>query len=89
MRLYALDLGEHGYKGRCTYCCLQALDDEEFGGPHPFSEPESRIVKLIAESSPVRSFVNLHSGEFALYIPWDSHPNYAIDLPVCRASSPL
>ncbi|KAL3139931.1 hypothetical protein ABBQ38_004221 [Trebouxia sp. C0009 RCD-2024] len=59
----------------------KALDDEEYGGPHPFSEPESRIVKLIAESSPVRSFVNLHSGEYALYIPWDSHPNYAIDLP--------
>ena len=67
---------------------MQALDDEEYGGPHPFSEPESRIVKLIAESSPVRSFVNLHSGEYALYIPWDSHPNYAIDLPVWLATSP-
>lgn len=68
---------------------MQALDDEEYGGPHPFSEPESRIVKLIAGSSPLRSFVNLHSGEYALYIPWDSHPNYAIDLPVCHAPSPL
>lgn len=68
---------------------MQALDDEEYGGPHPFSEPESRIVKLIAESSPVRSFVNLHSGEYALYIPWDSHPNYAIDLPVWFALSPF
>lgn len=73
------------WKGHSTNCCLQTLDDEEYGGPRPFSEPESRIVKLIAESSPVRSFVNLHSGEYALYIPWDSHPNYAIDLPVCHA----
>lgn len=59
----------------------KALDDEDYGGPHPFSEPESRIVKLVAESSPLRSFVNIHSGEYALYIPWDSHPNYAIRLP--------
>lgn len=65
--------------------CVQALDDEMYGGPHPFSEPESRIVKLIAASSPVRSFVNIHSGEYALYIPWDSHPDYAIDLPVGAA----
>ncbi len=61
---------------------MQALDDEDYGGPHPFSEPESRIVKLIAESSPIRSFVNIHSGEYALYVPWDSHPDYGSDLMV-------
>ncbi|KAL0031813.1 hypothetical protein WJX79_008797 [Trebouxia sp. C0005] len=58
----------------------QALDDEDYGGPHPFSEPESRIVKLIAESSPIRSFVNIHSGEYALYVPWDSHPDLGSSL---------
>lgn len=58
-----------------------AADDESYGGPHPFSEPESRIVKLIAENAPVRASVNIHSGEYALYVPWDSRPDYGPDLP--------
>ena len=65
-----------------SFSYTQAADDESYGGPHPFSEPESRIVKLIAESAPVRASVNIHSGEYALYVPWDSRPDYGPDLPV-------
>ncbi len=54
---------------------------EEYGGPKPFSEPESRIVKLIAESVRPQAFVNLHSGEYAIYVPWDSKRSMAPDLP--------
>ena len=56
--------------------------DEEYGGETPFSEPESRIVKLVAEGIRPRSFVNLHAGEWALYVPWDSQHSAAPGLPV-------
>ena len=62
--------------------CVQKHESEEYGGPKPFSEPESRIVRLIAESAPLRAFVNIHSGEYALYVPWDSKPEYAPQLTV-------
>jgi len=54
---------------------------DEYGGPKPFSEPESRIVKLIAEANRPQAFVNLHSGEYAMYVPWDSKKGLAPDLP--------
>ena len=63
-------------------CPLQATDSDEYGGTAPFSEAEARIIKLIAEGSPLRSFVNLHSGEFALYAPWDSQQKLAVGQPV-------
>ena len=63
-------------------CPLQATDSDEYGGTAPFSEAEARIIKLIAEDSPLRSFVNLHSGEFALYAPWDSQQKLAVGQPV-------
>lgn len=56
--------------------------DDEYGGEKPFSEPESRIVRLVAEGVHARSFVNLHAGEWAVYIPWDSQPSAAPGLPV-------
>ena len=45
---------------------------EEYGGPKPFSEPESRVVRLVAETARPQAYVALHSGEYALYAPWDS-----------------
>lgn len=54
---------------------------DEYGGPKPFSEPETRIVKLIAETTRPQAFVNLHSGEYAVYVPWDSKKGLAPDLP--------
>lgn len=53
-----------------------------YGGTKPFSEPESRVVKLIAETVHPRAYVNLHSGEWAMYVPWDSKAEMAPDLPV-------
>ncbi|KAK9805763.1 hypothetical protein WJX73_006850 [Symbiochloris irregularis] len=54
---------------------------EEYGGETPFSEPESRIVRLVAEGAQARASVNLHAGEWALYIPWDSQKSVAPGLP--------
>ena len=68
-------------------CLLQTTDSDEYGGTAPFSEAEARIVKLIAENSPLRSFVNLHSGEFALYAPWDSQQKLAVGQPVGLAAA--
>jgi hypothetical protein len=56
-----------------------------YGGKKPFSEAESRVVKLIAETVRPRAYVNLHSGEWAMYVPWDSKQELAPDLPVCRS----
>ncbi len=68
-------------------CLLQTTDSDEYGGTAPFSEAEARIIKLIAENSPLRSFVNLHSGEFALYAPWDSQQKLAVGQPVGLAAA--
>ena len=77
-----------------TRLCLHALSRNlcvmrqaskaasEYGGEKPFSEPESRIVRLVAESAHPRAFVNMHSGEWAVYVPWDSQQAKASDLPV-------
>ncbi|KAK9841020.1 hypothetical protein WJX81_006161 [Elliptochloris bilobata] len=54
---------------------------EEYGGPKPFSEPESRVVRLVAETARPQAYVALHSGEYALYAPWDSEAALAPDLP--------
>ena len=45
---------------------------EEYGGARPFSEPEARVVRLVAETARPQAYVALHSGEYALYVPWDS-----------------
>jgi hypothetical protein len=54
---------------------------EEYGGPRPFSEPETRIVRLIGQATRPQAFVNLHSGEYAVYVPWDSQAGLAPGLP--------
>eukprot|EP00798_Chlamydomonas_sp_ICE-L_P011012 gene11012-18976_t len=54
---------------------------EVYGGPKPFSEPQSQKVKEIAEAQPPRAFINVHSGEWAVYTAWDSKPALAPNLP--------
>ncbi|KXZ54924.1 hypothetical protein GPECTOR_4g996 [Gonium pectorale] len=51
---------------------------EMYGGPHPFSEPQSRLIARLALDSVSaghgvpKTYVNVHSGEWAVYSPWDS-----------------
>ncbi|KAI8467492.1 MAG: hypothetical protein J3K34DRAFT_35836 [Monoraphidium minutum] len=55
--------------------------NEQYGGPSPLSEPQSRLVKRLIDSAPLAGYVNVHSGEWALYTPWDSKAAYAPNLP--------
>lgn len=43
---------------------------EEYEGPSPLSEKESKLVSN--ELVDVKKYVNIHSGEFSLYQPYDS-----------------
>lgn len=56
-------------------------NSEEYGGPEPFSEPQTRLLNNVLEAQP-QAFVNLHSGEWAMYTPWDSKQEVAANLPV-------
>ena len=62
--------------------CLQSSTEEQYGGEAPLSEPESRLLKHLIDQRKTLGYVNVHSGEWALYTPWDSKPAYAPDLPV-------
>lgn len=44
---------------------------DEFGGAQPFSEPHSRALRDLAREAPPVAYANVHSGEWALYVPWD------------------
>lgn len=44
---------------------------EEHGGDVPFSEPQSRALRDLAAADPPVAYANVHSGEWALYVPWD------------------
>jgi hypothetical protein len=44
---------------------------EEYGGPAPFSEPQSRALRDLARALRPVAYVNVHSGEWAMYVPWD------------------
>jgi hypothetical protein len=65
-----------------AFCWLQPSSDEQYGGPKPLSEPESRLLRALLLSRPALGYVNVHSGEWALYTPWDSKDGYAPGLPV-------
>ena len=43
---------------------------EEYEGKHPFSEPETKLIRNILQGA--NQYINVHSGEFSLYMPWDS-----------------
>ena len=79
---------KHALQSTAAYqaCPCHALGQaeegsEEYGGPRPFSEPETRIVRLIGQATRPQAFVNLHSGEYAVYVPWDSQASLAPGLP--------
>lgn len=44
---------------------------EEYQGPHPISEKESKLVSSLLLKG-VDRYVNIHSGEKSLYMPYDS-----------------
>jgi hypothetical protein len=41
-----------------------------FPGPHPFSEPETRIFKQLVTAFKPTTFLTVHSGTRGLYMPW-------------------
>ena len=58
---------------------------DEFGGAAPFSEPASKSLRSLAErlaSSPpgLAAYANSHSGEWAMYVPWDHKASWAAGL---------
>ncbi len=55
-----------------------------FGGAHPFSEPQSRMIARLALSGgvPAKAYLNVHSGEWAAYSGWDSKGAVGPGLPV-------
>lgn len=46
---------------------------EEYEGPYPFSEKETKLVRKLLKD--VKSYYNIHSGEYSMYMPWDSSTN--------------
>jgi hypothetical protein len=44
---------------------------DEYGGVRPFSEPTSRALRALATALRPTAYVNVHSGEWAMYVPWD------------------
>tara|TARA_B110000008_G_scaffold279683_1_gene327934 strand:- start:869 stop:1681 length:813 start_codon:yes stop_codon:yes gene_type:complete len=55
-----------------------ASGSQEYEGKHPLSEKESILISNLLKGA--KRYVNIHSGEFSLYMPWDSRtdhvPNY-------------
>lgn len=39
-------------------------------GPHPFSEPETKIIKRLVEDFRPTTFMTIHSGTRGMYMPW-------------------
>lgn len=42
----------------------------DYGGPEPLSEPESQYIYRLLETHRPDLFIDLHSGEVAVYTPW-------------------
>jgi hypothetical protein len=49
-------------------------NSEEYEGEHPISEKESKLVSSILKDG-VKRYINVHSGEFSMYMPYDSNTN--------------
>lgn len=47
-------------------------DSEEYEGPSPLSEKETQLVSDILLQG-VKRYINVHSGEFSMYMPYDSN----------------
>ena len=79
--------------------CTQQAEDgsEEFGGAKPFSEPETRIVRLLAENSrPQVSTINqghpshaLHQTPLILHRPGDGVRHWMSALSPCKEAREL
>lgn len=54
---------------------------DEYGGTEPFSEAESRCVRGLAQQYKPTAYANIHSGEWAMYYPWDHRLDKAEGLP--------
>jgi len=48
-----------------------AKNSEEYEGDHPLSEKESQLVSSLLLQG-VKRYVNVHSGEKSIYMPYDS-----------------
>eukprot|EP00930_Biecheleria_cincta_P002122 TRINITY_DN103167_c0_g1_i1.p1 TRINITY_DN103167_c0_g1~~TRINITY_DN103167_c0_g1_i1.p1 ORF type:complete len:447 (-),score=75.90 TRINITY_DN103167_c0_g1_i1:43-1218(-) len=42
----------------------------QYPGPHPFSEPETKVVKGLLTDFMPTTFLSVHSGTKGLYMPW-------------------
>ena len=60
-RNYQMRANKHSY----------AKNSEEWEGPHPLSEKESKLVSSLLLDG-VQRYVNVHSGEKSIYMPYDS-----------------
>jgi len=54
-------------------------DDDTNAGPHPFSEPETRIFKSLVEKFQPTTFLTVHSGTRGMYMPWAYDREHAAD----------
>lgn len=50
-------------------------NEGDYQGAHPFSEPETRILKEILMAYQPTAFLSIHSGTRGLYMPW-AHDMY-------------
>lgn len=48
----------------------QPKNTDLYGGPHPFSEPETRMLRELIEEFKPTTFLSIHSGTRGLYMPW-------------------
>jgi hypothetical protein len=53
----------------------------------PFSEPQSRFLRDAASRWKPVAFINVHSGEWAVYTPWDSRESLGAGLIVSLGAS--
>ena len=56
---------------------------EEYGGPGPLSEPQSKALRdlVLNFHGTVVGYVQVHAGEWAMYVPWDHAKTEALGLP--------
>ena len=45
-------------------------NSEEYQGAHPISEKETKLIAKVLQGA--NKYINIHSGEYSLYMPWDS-----------------
>lgn len=55
--------------------------EDEYGGAQPFSEPQSQALRQLAQQLLPTAYANVHSGEWAVYVPWDHKRALALGLP--------